>query len=135
MFRLTPDGNETVIHSFASSEGRPYGGLTLGLDGFLYGVTLGGGSTGYGTVYKVSTDGTTFEIVHSFNGGTEGTPWYGNGAPVHSTDGNFYGSVSDGNSNYGTIYNITPAGSMKVLFTRNCRRCLALWRRDNELCR
>jgi uncharacterized repeat protein (TIGR03803 family) len=76
VFRLATDGNETVLHSFASSEGRPYGGLRLGLDGFLYGVTLGGGSTGYGTVYKISTDGTTFKIVHSFNGSTEGTPWY-----------------------------------------------------------
>jgi uncharacterized repeat protein (TIGR03803 family) len=119
VFRLTPDGNETVIHSFAFSEGRPYGGLILGLDGYLYGVTLGGGSAGYGTVYKISTDGTTFKIVHNFNGTTEGDPWYWNGAPVQGTDGNFYGSVSDGaaTGNYGVIYKMTTAGVMKVLFT------------------
>ena len=116
VFRLTPDGNETVLHSFAVGEGRPYGGLTLGLDGFLYGVTIAGGSLGYGSIYKISTDGTTFTVVHSINGSTEGTPWYGNTAPIVGADGNFYGSVSDGNSNYGTIYKMTAAGSMKVLF-------------------
>jgi len=120
VFRLTPDGKETVLHNFVSAEGRPYGGLALGLDGFLYGVTVGGGSAGRGTVYKIGTDG-TFTIVHSFNGTIEGDPWYVNGAPVQGADGNLYGSVSDGiaTGNYGIIYKMTTAGSMKVLFTFN----------------
>jgi uncharacterized repeat protein (TIGR03803 family) len=120
VFQLTPAGQETVLHDFASTEGTPYGGLMLGLDGYLYGITVKGGSAGWGSVYKISTTG-TFTVVHSFNGTTEGTPWYWNAAPVQGIDGNFYGSVSDGIStgNYGVIYKMTPAGSMKVLYTFN----------------
>jgi uncharacterized repeat protein (TIGR03803 family) len=120
VFRVTPDGTKTDLHSFLASEGRPYGGLTLGLDGYLYGVTSGGGSAGRGSIYKISTSG-AFSVVHSFNGTTEGTPYNGNAAPVQGADGNFYGSVSDGLStgNYGVIYKMTPAGSMKVLYTFN----------------
>jgi uncharacterized repeat protein (TIGR03803 family) len=118
--QLTTDGKEKVLHTFTAAEGRPYGGLTLGLDGFLYGVTVGGGAVGRGTVYKIATDG-TFTLVHSFNGNTEGDPWYGNTAPIQGVDGNFYGSVSDGltTGNYGIIYKMTTAGAMKVLFTFN----------------
>ena len=114
--QLTTDGKEKVLHTFTAAEGRPYGGLTLGLDGFLYGVTVGGGTVGRGTVYKIGTDG-TFAVVHNFNGGTEGDPWYGNTAPIQGIDGSFYGAVSDGSANSGIIYKMTTAGAMKELFT------------------
>ena len=96
-----------MLHTFfggRSSVRRSYAGL----DGFLYGVTVGGGTVGRGTVYKIGTDG-TLHVVHNFNGGTEGDPWYGNTSPIQGIDGNFYGSVSDGltTGNYGIIYKMT----------------------------
>ncbi len=119
VFQLTPTGTETVLHSFASSEGRPYGGLTLSNDGNLYGITVGGGSAGWGSVYKISTGG-TFTVVHSFNGTTEGTPWYGNAAPIQAANGSYYGTASDGNGAvFGTVYKMTAAGVMTVLYTFN----------------
>jgi uncharacterized repeat protein (TIGR03803 family) len=120
VFQLTPTGKMTVLHSFTGADsntgdgGYPYGGLTLGTDGSLYGTTVRGG-VGYGTVFKITTGG-TFNVLHSFNGTNEGTAWYDTAAPIQGTDGNFYGTVSDGTWNYGTVYKMTPSGSLTVLY-------------------
>jgi uncharacterized repeat protein (TIGR03803 family) len=59
-FELSPPPNggywsETILHRFRSSEnGGDDEGLTWGKWGDLYGVTLGGGPNGYGTVFEVS---------------------------------------------------------------------------------
>jgi uncharacterized repeat protein (TIGR03803 family) len=119
VFRLTPTGTMNVLYSFTGNNnqggdgGFPYGGLTLGTDGSLYGTTIAGGA-GYGTVFKITTGG-THTIVHSFNGTTEGIASDYTAAPIQGKDGNFYGTVSDGNWNYGTFYKMTPSGSMTVL--------------------
>jgi uncharacterized repeat protein (TIGR03803 family) len=44
----------TVLHTFdGSSEGsNPYGGLTLGTDGHFYGMTVAGGASGAGVIFK-----------------------------------------------------------------------------------
>jgi len=52
---------------FTNSDGaNPYNGLTLSGDA-LYGTASIGGRWGQGTVFKVSTDGTSFTNLHSFN--------------------------------------------------------------------
>ena len=54
MFKLTPSGTETVLHSFTSTDGaHPYAGMVLDKQGALYGTTVDGGDFGYGTVFKV----------------------------------------------------------------------------------
>src|SRR5262245_27747402 len=57
----------TTLHTFgASKDGiNPSSGLIKGNDGYFYGVTGGGGVSGYGTVYKVTADG-AITIVYSF---------------------------------------------------------------------
>lgn len=56
VFKLTPSGAETMLHSFAgggSDGATPYSGLVQGSDGNLYGTTNQGGPNGYGTVFRV----------------------------------------------------------------------------------
>jgi len=119
VFRLTPAGTMTVVYSFTGNVtgdgGYPYSGLTLGVDGSLYGTTFRGGKGGYGTVFKVTTDG-AYTLLHSLNGTTEGTGFSNTAAPIQAKDGNFYGTISNGNSNYGTFYKMTTAGVMTVLY-------------------
>ena len=53
-------------------------------------------------------------VLHSFNRNAEGgTP---KGSLIQATDGNFYGTTTDGGSGgAGTIFKITPAGAYAVI--------------------
>jgi uncharacterized repeat protein (TIGR03803 family) len=60
VFKVTPSGVETVLHSFAnnSTDGRyPFGGLAIDSSGNLYGTASGGGNGncegGCGVVFKI----------------------------------------------------------------------------------
>jgi uncharacterized repeat protein (TIGR03803 family) len=76
------------------------------------------GGSGYGTLFKITSDG-TFTTLHALNGTTEGeSP---NGGLVLATDGYFYGTTynsggSDGTGK-GTIFKMTPAGALTTLYT------------------
>ncbi len=120
IFKIDPAATLTTLTNFSGSslpnKGQvPRAGLIQGNDGNFYGTTdvTGGGSLG-GTIFKVTPAGqltTLYEFV--FNGPTGFTPR----APlVLGNDGNFYGSTRDGGANSaGTIYQITPAGSLTTL--------------------
>jgi uncharacterized repeat protein (TIGR03803 family) len=117
VFQLSPAGKMKVLYYFHNTTDGAYpnSGLTLGTDGSLYGTTPGGGSVGYGLVFKITTSG-QFKVVHNFNGNTEGAP--ADTPPIQGPDGNFYGTVSNGgNAVFGTVYKMTPAGKLSVLYT------------------
>jgi uncharacterized repeat protein (TIGR03803 family) len=115
VFQLTPSGSLKVLHSFDDTDGAfPNSGLTLGTDGNLYGTTSVGG-LGFGTVFRITTGG-TFKVLHSFDGISDGEE--PNAPPIQGPDGDFYGTTSNGGGEvFGTVYKMTPSGSMKVLFT------------------
>jgi len=71
----SPAQTYTVLHAFSGSAGgaNPYGGLTLSGTN-LYGTTAYGGSYGYGTVFKMHTDGTGFAVLHNFTGSDGSSP-------------------------------------------------------------
>ena len=56
MFRVAPDGTETILHRFAGSpeDGSYPNGLAKGKLHTLYGTTYSGGSYNYGTVFSVT---------------------------------------------------------------------------------
>lgn len=108
LFKITPDGKLTVIHSFDGTDGSgPTSGLVMGSDGNLYGTAYAGGSKGCGTIYRVTPTG-TFTTLHDFTGGTDGA--YPITAPRQGKDGNFYGMMPT------CIYKITPTGQFTTLF-------------------
>ena len=79
VFKLTPDGKETILHSFAGppDDGQsPNEPLTFDSKGNLYGATYLGGpgpcySMGCGTVYKIDPTGKE-TIIFSFDDGPDG---------------------------------------------------------------
>jgi len=96
VFKVQPDGSGfTVLKWFTNSvEGTwPFAGVTLS-DGVLYGTTWSGGSANFGTVFKVSTDGTGFTVLRHF--GT--LPDYGGNprAALTVSGGVLYGTESMG---------------------------------------
>ncbi|MGH9316813.1 MAG: choice-of-anchor tandem repeat GloVer-containing protein, partial [Thermoanaerobaculia bacterium] len=111
IFKIDTNGTTlTTLHSFAYSDGAyPAGCLIQGTDGNLYGATLEGGASGYGTVFKIDTNGTTFTTLHSFAGSDGATPYAG---LIQGTDGNLYGTTYRGGANNdGTIFKIHTDGT------------------------
>lgn len=86
----------------------------INVHGTLYGgTTFGGGSSGYGTVYRISTSGSE-KVLHSFGGGDGANPM-GN---LFDVNGTLYGTTSaaGGVHSRGTVYSISTTGVEKVLY-------------------
>ncbi len=119
IFRLSPSGDYTELHEFGD-DADGYGvfsPLVEGSDGRLYGCAFYS-STGSGSVFRMSKDGTSFVVLHRFAGGTTDGSQPG-GPLLETTDGTFYGSTTGGGTNSaGTIFKIETtleAPTVKVL--------------------
>ncbi len=123
VFRLTSAGVLTTIHSFCSrglcADGSlPTAGLVQGSDGSLYGTTFSGGTTGAGTVFKITSSG-SFTTLYTFCSlATCADGANPHAALVQGTDGNFYGVTLSGGGlqSAGTVFKITPAGAVTTLY-------------------
>jgi uncharacterized repeat protein (TIGR03803 family) len=124
VFRITPRGTLTTLHSFDGTDGAyPTAGLVQATNGNFYGTTGSGGAYGGGTVFEISAGG-TLTTLHSFDcfHGTEGC---GPSGPLaQATDGNFYGMTRQGGDSRacdfvgcGTIFEITSGGTLTTLHT------------------
>jgi uncharacterized repeat protein (TIGR03803 family) len=116
VFKISPTGEETVLHLFAAApaDGVNPGVLIQGSDGNFYGTTAGGGTNNVGTVFGVTPEGVE-TILYSFTGGPDGAGAVG---LVQGSDGNFYGTTSGGGANnFGTVFKLTPAGVETVLYS------------------
>ena len=110
----------TVLKSFNGTAGdAPAAGLAVG-EGTLYGTTENGdvppptGWAGFGTVFKVNTDGSGFALLRSFTGSDGGAPL---AAPLLA-DRTLYGTTTGGGSFYssnspgcGVIFKVNTDGS------------------------
>ena len=73
VFKISADGSFSGLYVFTGGDdgGNPEAGLVQGSDGTFYGTTFSGGTNGYGTVFKISANG-SFRSLYSFNGGDDG---------------------------------------------------------------
>ena len=116
LFRITPAGAVTILHSFSGLLGDgsvPMSGLAQGVGGSLFGTTALGGTHSKGTVFGFALG--VVVTLHSFSGAP------GEGANptaklVHGSDGNFYGTtVRGGAQNLGTAFKIGALGGFTML--------------------
>jgi uncharacterized repeat protein (TIGR03803 family) len=127
VFKLTTSGKETTLYSFCADEQSgvcidgqyPSYALVEGSDGNLYGTTSAGGNDGvndgYGTMFKITLDG-TLTTIYNFPGGTPPSS-----ALIEGADGNFYGTTLDGGTDQygtlgGTFFKATPSGDVTFLY-------------------
>ena len=118
VYRLTPAGVLTILHSFAGgSEGAlGFNALVQGSDGNFYGSTEAGGTSNKGTIFTMTPAG-GFTTLYTFTGPDGATP---QSALVQGADGNFYGTTIGGGANgKGTAFVITPAGILTTLHSFN----------------
>lgn len=108
IFKITPTGHLTVLHSFdtTTQDSGAFSGLTLGTDGYFYGTTYQGGTSNFGTLFKIGPNG-KFTVLYNFTGGSDGGNPYA--APILGRDGDFYGTTSD------SVYRMTPSGTLTTL--------------------
>ena len=108
-----------VLHRFRNSEAsqRPVPApsqsrLIVAPDGYLYGTTYWGGTSGFGTAYRIESDGTATSL-HSFAFADGANPAAG---LVLSSDGSFYGTTDLGGiHNAGTLFRMDPSGAVTRL--------------------
>jgi uncharacterized repeat protein (TIGR03803 family) len=102
-----------TLCSFNFANGaHPQAALTLGTDGSFYGTTSDFNSSGYGTVFKVTTNGKLTTLV-AFNSSNGANPYAG---LTPGTDGSFYGTTAVGGSRgAGTVFQVTTNGSLATL--------------------
>jgi len=116
VFKIAPDGTESIVHSFfvQGADGfQPYGGVLLDAAGNIYGTTTLGGHDFDGTVYKLAPDGTE-TILHSFSKYLDGTQPMG--SLVADANGNLYGTTSGGGpDDSGTVFEMARDGTFRTL--------------------
>jgi uncharacterized repeat protein (TIGR03803 family) len=112
LFRVSTNGaNFTVIYTFGTNgDGQyPIGRLLLASDGYLYGSCEEGGSHGYGTIFRMATNGANYQVLYNFTGTftATGDHGYPNGCLIEASNGMIYGMCGDVNYNYTTVGNGT----------------------------
>lgn len=109
VFRVNTVGAAfTNIYSFSggANGSNPEAGLVLS-GNTLYGTTYAGGSSGYGTVFRVNTDGSSPSNVYSFTGSSDGA---NPEAGLLLSGGTLYGTASGGGNFLGTVFKVNTNG-------------------------
>ena len=145
VFRLSPTGVLATLYAFCNqpncSDGLFPSSLIEGTDGNFYGVTEQGGANTYqacgagsgcgaGTVFRLTRAG-VLTTLYSFCNHADCTDGANPSAPpLQGSDGNFYGTTLSGGLSgcggygCGTVYKITPSGTLSTLYrfcnTANC---------------
>jgi len=126
VFEITSSGALTTLHTFPVEQGsgpEPTAGLMQATNGDLYGATQYGGSTGSGTVFKITPSGkltTLYSFCGKPNCADGFTPVAG---LIQATNGDLYGTTTGGGLyrgnqvNGGTIFKITPGGTLTTLYS------------------
>ncbi len=125
VFKLTPGGTLTTLHSFDYYTGdgyNPDSGVALDTKGNIYGTTSIGGAYGNGVLYEITAAG-AYSILYNFTGGADG--WAPQAPPVYK-GGSLYGTTQAGGAGCtwgcGVIFKYTLAkgkkpGKETVLYT------------------
>lgn len=114
---------ERILYSFGANptDGQqPYAGLMMDSAGNLYGTTQNGGTSGLGTVFKITADGTE-TILHSF-GASVVDGQIPRGGVIMDTAGNLYGTTTEGGAHFGgTVFRISASGTETILYSFGTR--------------
>jgi uncharacterized repeat protein (TIGR03803 family) len=113
VFKLSADGVFTTLYSFTGGEDGNHcsDGLLPASDGNLYGATQFGGVYGFGTVFRISLEGTLATLVQL--DGYQGAAAFG--TLIQGTDGNLYGITDFGGTNgVGVIFRLSIDSPLQI---------------------
>jgi uncharacterized repeat protein (TIGR03803 family) len=115
VFELSRSGSswtETVLYQFSGgTDGAfPNSGVIFDDSGNLYGTTDSGGSSAYGTVFKLTHSGSgwTEQVLYNFLGLNDGSQ--PDSGLILDSQGNLYGTtLLNGTGGGGTVFQLTPS--------------------------
>jgi uncharacterized repeat protein (TIGR03803 family) len=117
VYSLDAAGKQATLYSFKSSNDSsfPQAGVIRDGSGNLYGTTRDGGTSGNGTVFKVSKTGKE-KVLYSFQGGADGmSPESG---VIQDAEGNLCGTTFNGGAfGYGTVFKLSMTGKKTVIYS------------------
>ncbi|HEX3720587.1 MAG TPA: choice-of-anchor tandem repeat GloVer-containing protein [Verrucomicrobiae bacterium] len=121
IFKFSPPSSYTHLVAFNSTTNipgsMPMAGLVLAGDGNFYGTTVGGGSSGDGTIFRLSGNGGIFSNIFSFSGSNGSAPY---AALSLGTNRLLYGTTRYGGSaGYGSLFEIDTKGNFTNLASFN----------------
>lgn len=108
IFRYNPvTGQDSVVFNFDSAHGRsPYGGLILGRDSMLYGMTTFGGGNDKGVIFRFNPYTNKDTVLYTLNTASGTIPY---GSFMQAANGLLYGMTNSGGSaGYGTLFCFSP---------------------------
>lgn len=116
VFKLAPNGKETVLHAFegGADGANPYSSLIMDKRGDLTGATYqgGGAACNCGTVFTLR--GHKESVLYVFTGGSDGA--YPQTSLIQDKQGNLYGTTKFGGAfSGGTVFKLAPDNSETVL--------------------
>jgi hypothetical protein len=110
VWELQPSGNSwayTILAYLSGGFPGPQDALIMDGAGNLYATSNGGGSNGYGNVFKLTPSGGSwiYTDLHDFNGQDGAQPF---GSVVLEAHGNLYSTTAEATGEYGEVWEITP---------------------------
>lgn len=115
IFSIEKDGSNFEVLQLLSyaTGGSPRASLLQVSNGMLYGTGYQGGENDQGSLFRINTDGSGFEVLRHL-GTTEGA--YANGSLIEASDGMLYGTTTmGGESDNGVIFKMSLDGSNYTL--------------------
>jgi len=117
VFKVTGVNHESVLYTFAGgpNDGAvPYAGLVRDAAGNLYGATYDGGTSNFGTIFKLDPSGVE-TVLYNFAGTPDGA--YPNATLTLDPAGNLYGTTQFGGATgLGSVFKVAKSGKEKVLY-------------------
>jgi len=117
VFKITSIGVYTLLYLFTNGVNvvNSKAALVQGNDGYFYGTSSSCGAEGFGTVFRISSNG-GFTPLYSFANGADGANPCA--CLVQGNDGYFYGTTpSGGTEGFGTVFRISSSGGFTPLYS------------------
>ena len=122
VYKIDRNGKYTLLYSFSGkSDGcEPLGNFATDENGNLYGAASACGDFNQGTIFKLSSTG-SFTLLYAFGADGSQSANAPFGGVIRDRNGNLYGTTlfggecSTSQSGCGTVFKLSPGGSMTVL--------------------